>query len=78
MPEEEEEEPEIPEEGDIDYEQNPVDTDEDSVIIGKDNLPIVDLSKYHKEGKEAHYIQFNHIVNQLTAKKSRKTEKNRV
>ena len=33
-----------------------------------DNLPIVDLSKYNTEGKEAKYIQINHIVGKLTAK----------
>ena len=32
-------------------------------------VPNVDLRKYHTEGKEAHYIQINHIVNQLTQKK---------
>ena len=34
-----------------------------------DNMPIVDLSKYHTEGKEAHYIQINHIVGRLTENK---------
>ena len=34
-----------------------------------DNLPIVDLSKYNTEGKEAKYIQINHIVGKLTANK---------
>ena len=33
-----------------------------------DNLPIVDLTKYNT-GKEAKYIQINHIVGKLTAKK---------
>ena len=41
-------------------------TKEDSIIMRSDNLPIVDLSKYHTDSKEAHYIQNNHIVNQLT------------
>ena len=41
-------------------------TEEDSIIMRSDNLPIVDLSKYHTDSKEAHYIQNNHIVNQLT------------
>ena len=34
-----------------------------------DNLPIVDLSKYNTEGKEAHYLQTNHIVGKLTSNK---------
>ena len=35
-----------------------------------DNLPSVDLSKYNTEGgKEAKYIQINHIVGKLTANK---------
>ena len=34
-----------------------------------DNLPIVDLSKYNTEGKEAKYIQINHIVGKLTTNK---------
>ena len=34
-----------------------------------DNLPIVDLSKYHTEGKEAHYIQIIHIVGNLIENK---------
>ena len=50
---EEEEEPEAPEEGELPAEQHTVDTKEDSVIMRGDNLPIVDLSKYHTDGKEA-------------------------
>ena len=34
-----------------------------------DNQPIVDLSKYSTEGKEAKYIQINHIVGKLTTNK---------
>ena len=56
-----------PEEGEI--EQEPEDTEEDSVIMRGDNLPIVNLSKYNTEGKEAKYIQINHIVGNLTANK---------
>ena len=67
---EEENEPEAPEEGELQTEQNTADTDEDSVIMRGDNLPIVDLSKYHTEGKEAHYIQINHIVGRLPRIKS--------
>ena len=70
----EEDEPEAPEEGELQIEQNTVDTD-DSVIMRGDNLPIVDLSKYHTEGKEAHYIQINHIVGRLTEHK-KMTEEN--
>ena len=72
---EEEEEPEAPEEGDLQNEQNTVDTEEDSVIMRGDNLPIVDLSKYHTDGKEAHYIQINHIVGKITENK-KLTEEN--
>ena len=50
-------------------EQNTVDTEEDSVIMREDNLPTVDLSKYHTDGKEAHYIQINHIVGRITENK---------
>ena len=49
-----------PEEGEI--EQEPEDTEEDSIILRGDNLPIVNLSKCNTEGKEAIYIQINHIV----------------
>ena len=67
--EEEEEEPDAPEDGEMQAEQNTVDTEEDSVIMRGDNLRIVDLSKCHTEGKEAHYIQINHIVRSLTENK---------
>ena len=73
--EEEEEEPEAPEEGELQTERNTVDTEEDSVIMRGDNLPIVDLSKYHTDGKEAHYIQINHIVGKITENK-KLTEEN--
>ena len=52
--EEEEEPKEIREEGKLEIENAET---EDSVIMRGDNLPIVDLSKYNTEGKEAHYIQ---------------------
>ena len=42
------------EEGEIN--QEPEDTEEDSVLLRGDNLPIVDLSKYDTDGKEAKYI----------------------
>ena len=74
QPEEEEEEPEAPEEGELQTE-NTVDTEEDSVIMREDNLPIVDLSKYHTDGKEAHYIQINHIAGKITENK-KLTEEN--
>ena len=73
--EEEEDEPEVPEEGELQVEQDTVDTEEDSVIMRGDNLPIVDLSKYHTEGKEAHYTQINYIVGRLTENK-KMTEEN--
>ena len=44
-------------------------TEDDSVIMRCDNLPIVDLSKYITDGKEAKYIQINHIVGKLTTNK---------
>ena len=61
---EETEETENPEEGKIEPEQ--LETEEDSVILRGDNLPIVDLSKINTDGKEAHYIQINHIVGMLS------------
>ena len=41
----------------------------DSVIMRGDKLPIVDLSKYHTDRKESHYIQINHIVDKLMENK---------
>ena len=73
--EEEEEEPEAPEEGELQAEQNTVNTEEDSVIMRGDNLPIVDLSKYHTDGKEANYIQISHIEGRKTENK-KLTEEN--
>ena len=64
-----EEQPEAPEEKEVQADQNTVDTEEDSVIMRGNNLPIVDLSKHHTEGNEAHYIQTNHIVATLTENK---------
>ena len=49
--------------------QEPEDTEEDSIILRGDNLPIVDLNKYNTDGEEAKYIQFNHIVGKLTSNK---------
>ena len=64
--EEQEEQPdEVREEGELETNE----TEEDSVIMRGDNLPIVVLSKYNTEGKEAKYIQINHIVGKLTANK---------
>ena len=34
-----------------------------------DNLPVVDLTKYNTNGKEAKYIQINHIVRNVTRNK---------
>ena len=56
-----------PEEGEIEPDQP--ETEEDSVIMRGDNLPIVDLSKFNTDGKEAHYIQINHIVGKLSGNK---------
>ena len=44
---------ENPEEGEINQERE--DT-KDSIVLRGDNLPIVDLSKYSTDGKEAKYI----------------------
>ena len=63
---EEEKEPEVPEEEEVPADQNTEDAEEDSVLMRDDNLPIVDLSKYHTDGEEVHYIQINHIVGKLT------------
>ena len=62
-------EPEAPEEREVEADQNTVDTEEDSVIMRGDNLRIVNLSEYHTDGKEAHYIQINHIVGKLPENK---------
>ena len=62
---EEEKFEEMREEGEVET----AETEEDSVIMRGDNLPIVDLSKYNTDGKEAKYIQINHIVGKLTANK---------
>ena len=60
--EEQEEKPdEVREEADLENNE----TEEDSVIMRGDNLPIVDLSKYNTEGKEVKYIQINHIHKNL-------------
>ena len=64
---EENEETENPEEGELEPEQP--ETEEDSVVMRRDNLPIVDLSKSNTDGKEAHYIQINHIVGKLSGNK---------
>ena len=60
-------EPENAEEGEIEPEQP--ETEEDSIILRGDNLPIVDLSKFNTEGKVQHYIQINHIVGKLSVNK---------
>ena len=62
-----EETEENPEEGEINQELE--DTEEDSIVLRGDNLPIVDLSKYKADEKEAKYIQINHIVGKLTSNK---------
>ena len=56
------EETESPEEGELEPEQP--ETEEDSVIIRGDKLPIV-VSNFNTDGKETHYIQINHIVRKL-------------
>ena len=56
--EEEENEPEAPEEGELQTEQNTVDTEEDSVIMRGDNLPIVDLTSANTIQKARKPITF--------------------
>ena len=63
--EQEEQPDEIREEGELENNE----TEEDSVVMPGDNLPIVDLSKYNTEGKETKYIQIKHIVGKLTTNK---------
>ena len=66
--EEQDEQPdEIREEGELELENN--ETEEESRTMRGDNLPIVDLTKYKTEGKEAKYIQINHILGKLTTNK---------
>ena len=68
-----EETEENPEEREIN--NGPEDTEKDSIILRGDNLLIVHLSKYKTEGKEAKYIQINHIVGTLSTNK-KATEEN--
>ena len=65
IPEKEEEAEEMREEGEVET----AETKDDSVVMRGDNLPIVDLSKYNTDGKEAKNIKINHIVGKLTANK---------
>ena len=58
---------EIREEGELEIEN--AETEENSVIMRSDNLPIVYLSKINTDGKEAKCIQINHIVGKLTSNK---------
>ena len=61
--EEDQEEPEgIREKGET---EQAAETEEDSVIMRDENLPIMDLTRYNTDGKEAKYIQINHIVGNL-------------
>ena len=64
---EENEDTENPEEGELEPQQP--ETEEDSVFMRKDNFPIVDPSKFNTDGKEAHYIQINHIVGKVSGNK---------
>ena len=65
IPEKEEEAEEMREEGEVET----AETKDDNVVMRGDNLPIVDLSKYNTDGKEAKNIKINHIVGKLTANK---------
>ena len=61
-----EEEAEIPEGGEIDNEQIPVDTEEDTVTMRGDNLPIVYLSRYHTEENSISCWTWRHISKTAT------------
>ena len=61
------EETENPEEGAVEPEQP--ETEEDSIIMRRDNLPIVDLSNFNTDGKKTHYILINLIVGKLSGNK---------
>ena len=50
MTEEQDEQEELREEGELQIENS--ETDEDSIIMRGDNLPIVDLSEYNTDRKE--------------------------
>ena len=43
--------------------------------LRRENLPLVDLNKYNTDGKEAKYLQINHIVGNLATNK-KTTEEN--
>ena len=68
----EKEETENLKESEVEPEQ--VEMEEDSVILWGDNLPIVDRRKFNIDGQEAHYIQINHILGQLSSNKKIKEE----
>ena len=42
----------------------------ESQVIRGDNLPIVDLKNYNTDGKEAHYVQINQIIEAITEKRN--------
>ena len=65
--EEQDEPEEIREEGELEIEN--AETEEHSVIMRGDNLPIVNLSKDNTDGKEAKFIHIYHIVGKLTSNK---------
>ena len=65
--EQDEQAEEIREEGEL-FQENS-DKEEASIIMRGDNEPIVDLTKNNTDGKEAKYIQTNHIVGKLIANK---------
>ena len=62
-----EEPEEIADEGELYLE--PEYTEEDSILMRRDNLPIGDLNKYNTDTKEAKYIRITHIVGNLTVNK---------
>ena len=64
---EEEEAADVPEEGEVDVEL--ISPNEKSIIQRGDNLPKVDLSKYHNEGKERHHIQVNNALGKVSTNK---------
>ena len=50
-------------------EENEPESQDESQIIRSDNFPIVDLNAYNTEGKEAHFVLINQIIDRMTGDK---------
>ena len=57
--------------------QQPPETEEDSIIMSGDNMLIVDSNKYNADIKEAKCLQINHIVGKLKVNKKATNEKSK-